>query len=77
MGWGDFMERENHKQNVLETYDNFESLNTRNRMGCSEDWYNPYFAISRTFEKNEVEKMDSDTIELLVKLASNMSDALY
>lgn len=46
-------------------------------MGCSEDWYNPYFAISRTFKKNEVEKMDSDTIELLVKLASNMSDALY
>ena len=52
-------------------------MNARNRLGCSEDWYNVYFAISRTFSREEVEKMDNQMISRLVRLAVKLSDAFY
>lgn len=65
------------KEGVLNAYDNWNSLNARNSMGCSEDWYCSYYAISRTFPREEVEKMDEVTVALLVRLADSIADALY
>lgn len=51
--------------------------NMRNSMGCSEDWYNCYYAIQHTFTREEIEKMSDAEIANLVKLAVNLSEAFY
>ena len=66
-----------NKRKILDAYDNYQSSNARNSMGCSEDWYNVYYAISRTFVKEEVEKMDNQTISYLIRLAVKLGDAFY
>lgn len=49
----------------------------RNRMGCSENWYDPYYAIKQSFSLEEIEKMSEREIQNLVKLAANISEGLY
>ena len=49
----------------------------RNRMGCSENWYNAYYAIKETFSIDEIEHMTNKEIENLVKLADEIGLALY
>lgn len=49
----------------------------RNSMGCSESWYNEYYAIAQTFTDEEISKFDENTLFALMRLASNMSEALY
>ena len=66
-----------NKQKILDAYDNYQSTKARNRMGCSEDWYDVYFAISRTFVREEIEKMDDQTISHLVRLAEKLGEAFY
>ena len=51
--------------------------NAVNRMGCSESWYNPYYAIKETFSLEEVQAMSEREVENLVKLAWNISEGLY
>ena len=51
--------------------------NARNSMGCSENWYNPYFTISQTFSLEEIEKMTEEEISRLYKLADTLSEAFY
>ena len=51
--------------------------NTKNIMGCNENWYNSYYSISHTFTKEELEAMSDIEIENLVKLADSIADALY
>ena len=49
----------------------------RNRMGCDESWYNPYYAIKETFSVEEIESMNEKEVDNLVRLANNIADALY
>lgn len=49
----------------------------RNRMGCSENWYNAYYAIKETFSIDEIERMTDKEVENLVKLADEIGMALY
>lgn len=49
----------------------------KNRIGCSESWYDPYYAISQTFTADEVDKMDDKELEDLIKLAEEIQGALY
>lgn len=65
------------KEELLKYINNPVLDNGRNRMGCSENWYNPYYAIMMTFSKEEIIAMPDDVVEKLVKLASNISDGLY
>lgn len=51
--------------------------NKRNRMGCSENWYEPFYAIKQTFTKEEIENMTDLEINHLYMLACNISDGLY
>ena len=48
-----------------------------NRMGCSEDWYDPYYAIYRTFSIEEVQSMSETEVNNLLKLAQSISEGLY
>lgn len=49
----------------------------RNRMGCSENWYNAYYAIKETFSIDEIQSMSDKEINNLVKLADEIGMALY
>ena len=49
----------------------------RNRMGCDESWYDPYYAIKETFSVKEIESMSEKEVDNLVRLANNIADALY
>lgn len=49
----------------------------RNRMGCLENWYNPFWSISQTFTDDELEIMTDNELKNLYKLAENISDGLY
>ena len=46
-------------------------------MGCSENWYSPYYAMKETFTKEEIENMSDREINNLIKLAENIMEALY
>ena len=65
------------KQKLLEYMDNPVETKARNSMGCSENWYNPYYAIKETFSREKIENMSDEEIENLVKLADEIGLALY
>ena len=44
---------------------------------CSENWHDPYYAISQTFDADTVDKMEDDELNNLVKLAEAIQEALY
>ena len=53
------------------------TTDARNSMGCSENWYNSYYAISRTFTLEEVQAMSEMEVEHLVKLGDTIAEYLY
>ena len=67
----------NEKENLLEYINNPVLTDARNSMGCSENWYNPYYAIKETFAEEEIINMTDEEINNLVKLAENIMEALY
>lgn len=66
-----------HKQQLLEYINNPVTTKARNSMGCSENWYNSYYAISNTFSIEEINNMSDTEIDNLVKLADEIAMALY
>lgn len=67
----------NEKEKLLEYINNPVLTDARNSMGCSENWYNPYYAIKETFAEEEIDNMTDEEINNLVKLAENIMEALY
>ena len=65
------------KEKLLEYIDNPVLTGARNSMGCSENWYNSYYAMKETFTKEEIENMSDSEINNLIKLAKNIMEALY
>lgn len=66
------------KEKLLEYFEEIQEPNTAiNRMGCSESWYDPFYAIKQTFTKEEIREMDKDEINDLFRLAVAIQDALY
>jgi hypothetical protein len=53
------------------------TTDARNSMGCSENWYSSYYAISQTFSLEEVQAMSEMEVERLVKLGDAISEGLY
>lgn len=66
-----------NKEKLLEEIKNLKLTNNHNSMGCSENWYNEYYAISKTFSEEEIKNMTDKEIENLIKLAKNIQEALY
>lgn len=48
-----------------------------NRMGCSESWYDPYYAIAHTFDDETLATMSEHELYHLIELANKMSEAFY
>lgn len=67
----------NEKIKLLEFIENPVETTAKNIMCCSENWYNPYWAIMKTFSKKDIEDMSDTEVENLVKLADNISEGLY
>ena len=65
------------KEKLLEYIDNPVLTGARNSMGCSENWYDSYYAMKETFTKEEIENMSDGEINNLIKLAENIMEALY
>jgi len=65
------------KQKLLEYMDKPVETTARNSMGCSENWYNSYFAIKETFSREKIEKMTNEEINNLITLADEIALALY
>lgn len=69
--------KEFSKEELLNRIYSIETSNKRNSMGCSEDWYNELYSLKQTFEREELESMDEKELENLMRLAYNISEALF
>lgn len=65
------------KEEIINGIKNVKLTNARNSMGCSENWYNSYYAIKMTFSMEEIENMSEKELNNLVKLGNAISDGLY
>lgn len=75
------------KQELLYYMDNPTDVPWKNIMGCSEkrlpcskileNWYDPFYAVSRTFSREEIIKMSNETIEACLKVAEAVGEVLY
>jgi len=65
------------KDELLMNVANVETTKAQNIMGCSENWYNCYYAIKHTFTYEELEKMSEQELNNLIKLANNIAEGLY
>ena len=66
-----------NKTKLIEEINNNKETPFLNRMGCSENWYNPVYAIKRTFTIEEIKNMTEKEIQNLLKLANNIQDGLF
>ena len=64
-------------QELLKNIENLTVTTARNSMGCSENWYNSYYAISKTFTKEEIENMTEREIDYLIRFGDMLADAFY
>ena len=64
---------------VLDRYYNqkFQPSGQRNRMGCSEDWYDCYYAITQTVHSEVINNMSDDVLDALVDCVCAVQEALY
>ena len=62
---------------ILEAIDNMKITTARNSMGCSENWYDFFYAMSQTFTREEIENMNERECTLLEKLTIKIQDGLY
>lgn len=67
----------NTKEEIIEFIKNVKTTSARNSMGCSENWYDAYFAISKTFTMEEIEAMSENELNNLIKLGDAIADGLY
>lgn len=65
------------KEKLIEYINKPITTSARNIMGCSENWYNAYYAIKETFSFEEIQSMTDKEIENLVRLADEIGIALY
>ena len=65
------------KEEILNNIQNVQTTTAMNSMGCSENWYNPYYAIKQTFDMSDIEKMSEQELNNLVKLGDKIAEYLY
>lgn len=65
------------KEKLIEYINKPIVTDARNKMGCSENWYNAYYAIKETFSIEEIQSMSDKEVENLVRLADEIGLALY
>lgn len=65
------------KEEIINGIKNVVTTTARNSMGCSENWYNSFYAIANTFTMEEIEGMSEKELNNLVKLGDSIADGLY
>ena len=65
------------KDEILKQCHDAVPTEARNRMGCDESWYNPFFAISNVFTDKQLNDMGEQELNNLVMLADAICSALY
>jgi len=65
------------KEEILNKVKNITTTTERNSMGCSENWYNWFYALRETFGIEKLEKMSEEELNDLLKLAEVLADAFY
>ena len=65
------------REKMLEKIKNIEETKNQNIMGCSENWYNPYYAIREVFTKEEIEAMSDKEVDDLYRLATTIQEYLW
>ena len=65
------------KEEIINNIKNVNTTTSRNSMGCSENWYDAYYAIKMTFSTEEIENMSENELNNLVKLGDAISEGLY
>lgn len=62
---------------IINGIENLKISNARNSMGCSENWYNFFYAMKETFTIDEIKNMTERECILLNRLANSIMDGLY
>lgn len=62
---------------LLNGIERYKDTKANNVMGCSENWYNFFFAMKETFTPEEIQSMTDRECELLERLATNIQEGLY
>lgn len=65
------------KKEIIEGIKNFKDNGERNLMGCSENWYDFYYAMKETFSTEEINELTKRECTLLYRLASSIQEGLY
>lgn len=65
------------KEFLIQYCNNSLDVNRKNRMGCNENWYNPFYAIKETFSQEEINSMSCQEVENLLKLGNAIGEGLY
>ena len=65
------------KEEILNAVATVEDTCARNRMGCSENWYNVYYALKHTFTSDELKAMTEEELNHLVRLGDAIAEGLY
>lgn len=64
-------------KDIISGIENLNITTAKNSMGCSENWYNFFYAMKQTFTIDEIKNMSDRECELLNKLADNIMEGLY
>lgn len=65
------------KQELLYYKYNPTDVPWKNIMGCSENWYNPFYAMAHTFSIQEISRMSEETVEACIRVADAVGEGLY
>jgi len=68
---------EKTKVEIIEQVKNVKEIKGSNSMGVSESYYNPFYMLSKCFEYEELEKLTTEELNNLYKLADFASDIFY
>ena len=62
---------------VIEGIERYKDTKAHNSMGCSENWYNFFYAMKETFTPEEIQSMSERECALLYRLAKSIQEGLY
>jgi len=71
------MSMNNTKKEILNRCENVEVTTARNSMGCTENWYNPSWALVEVFGIEKLMVMSETELQNLARLAEEISEGLY
>lgn len=64
-------------QEIIQNINKMNVTDACNAMGCSENWYNFFYAMKQTFTLEEIQALSERECDLLDRLAQSIQDGLY